>query len=119
MIQALKRFSFQSTVDFAAKLQQALVLKYDQGGKKYGYDKFQGYPPAHAAQEIADLTWYNQHSDHLIKKQQESMEYMIAAVREGDWETIHLACDQMEAVYSEIAAVIEQAEEEGYVSVFV
>ena len=119
MIQALKRFSFQSTVDFAAKLQQAIVLKYDQGGKKYGFDKFQGYPPAQASQEIADLTWYNQHSDHVIRTQQASMERMVAAVREGDWETISLACDQMEAVYTEVAAVIEQAEEEGYVSVFV
>ena len=117
MIQALKRFSFQSTVDFAAKLQQALVLKYDQGGKKYGYDKFQGYPPAQAAQEIKDLTWYNQHSDHLIRTQQHVMETMLQAVDNGDWEGIDDAATSMRDVFTEVGAVIEQAEDEGYVSV--
>ena len=119
MIQALKRFSFQSTVDFAAKLQQALVLKYDQGGKKYGYDKFQGYPPAQAAQEIADLTWYNQHSDHIIRTQQEAMNEMLDAIASGDWEEVARRAQGMRDVYLEVGAVIEQAEEQGYVSVFV
>ncbi len=117
MIQALKRFSFQSTVDFAAKLQQVLVLKYDQGGKKYGYDKFQGYPPAQAAQEIKDLTWYNQHSDYIIRTQQHVMETMLHAIGDGNWDEVARQAQGMRDIVTEVGAVIEQAEEEGYVSV--
>ena len=117
MFQALRRFSFDKTVEYANRMQQYLVLKYDQGGKKYGYDKFQGYPPAHAAQEIADLSWYNQHSDHVIRAQHRVMEEMLVAVESGDWIDVEDVATAMHNITTEIGAVIEQAEDEGYVSV--
>ena len=117
MIQALVRFPFDKTAEYANKIQQYLVLKYDQGGKKYGYEKFQGYPPAQAAQEIADLTWYNQHSDHVIRTQQEAMREMLEAVDRGNWDEVSEAYNGMLSIYTEVGAAIEQAEDEGYVSV--